>query len=206
MTLELTGPAGLDRLDEVDRPHPRRYTRPQARPRQPAHPGPDLTGHGVAEPDLDFQEFCRRSNLPRSERSWDLFAGECYGAAKPMSRLMGRATRSDTASRGHMHNACPCQPAGVQQTGRPDAVPGAVVTGTPTRKKVSRRISGACGTRVAMWYRFLADGYSNSALTVSMRSCRPMLAQAWLATFQRRVRVMPGVSSRARRTSIHPME
>ena len=30
----------------------------------------------VAEPDLDFREFCRRSKLPRSERSWDLFAAE----------------------------------------------------------------------------------------------------------------------------------
>ena len=32
----------------------------------------------VAEPDLDFREFCRRSNLPQSQRSWDLFAGERY--------------------------------------------------------------------------------------------------------------------------------
>ena len=32
----------------------------------------------VAEPDLDFREFCRRSKLPRSERSWDLFAAERY--------------------------------------------------------------------------------------------------------------------------------
>jgi hypothetical protein len=30
----------------------------------------------VAEPDLDFREFCRRSKLPQSERSWDLFAAE----------------------------------------------------------------------------------------------------------------------------------
>ena len=27
---------------------------------------------------LDFREFCRRSKLPRSERSWDLFAAERY--------------------------------------------------------------------------------------------------------------------------------
>ena len=26
----------------------------------------------AAEPDLDFREFCRRSKLPQSERSWDL--------------------------------------------------------------------------------------------------------------------------------------
>ena len=32
----------------------------------------------VAEPDLDFREFCRRSKLPQSERSRDLFAGERY--------------------------------------------------------------------------------------------------------------------------------
>ena len=32
----------------------------------------------VAEPDLDFREFCRRGKLPQSERSWDLFAAECY--------------------------------------------------------------------------------------------------------------------------------
>jgi hypothetical protein len=31
---------------------------------------------GVAEPDLDFREFCRRNRLPRSERSWDLFVDE----------------------------------------------------------------------------------------------------------------------------------
>ena len=28
-------------------------------------------------PDLGFREFCRRSKLPRSERSWDLFAAGC---------------------------------------------------------------------------------------------------------------------------------
>ena len=44
---------------------------------------PRLTGGAerrrrVAEPDLDFREFCRRSKLPRSERSWDLFAAERY--------------------------------------------------------------------------------------------------------------------------------
>ena len=32
----------------------------------------------VAEPDLDFREFCRRGKLPQSERSWDLFAAERY--------------------------------------------------------------------------------------------------------------------------------
>ena len=32
----------------------------------------------VAEPDLDFREFCRRSKLLQSERSWDLFAAERY--------------------------------------------------------------------------------------------------------------------------------
>jgi hypothetical protein len=32
----------------------------------------------VAEPDLDFREFCRRSKLPQSERSWNLFAAERY--------------------------------------------------------------------------------------------------------------------------------
>ena len=32
----------------------------------------------AAEPDLDFREFCRRSKLPRSERSRDLFAAERY--------------------------------------------------------------------------------------------------------------------------------
>jgi hypothetical protein len=34
--------------------------------------------HRGAEPDLDFREFCRRGKLPRSERSWDLFAAERY--------------------------------------------------------------------------------------------------------------------------------
>jgi hypothetical protein len=32
----------------------------------------------VAEPDLDFREFCRRSKRPQSEPSWDLFAAERY--------------------------------------------------------------------------------------------------------------------------------
>ena len=32
----------------------------------------------VAEPDLDSREFCRRSKLPQSERSWNLFAADCY--------------------------------------------------------------------------------------------------------------------------------
>jgi hypothetical protein len=32
----------------------------------------------VAEPDLDFREFCRRSNLPQSGHSWDLFPGGRY--------------------------------------------------------------------------------------------------------------------------------
>jgi hypothetical protein len=36
----------------------------------------------VAEPDLDFREFCRRNRLPRPERSWDLFAAERYPARR----------------------------------------------------------------------------------------------------------------------------
>ena len=32
----------------------------------------------ATEPDLDFREFCRRSKLPQSGRSWDLFAAERY--------------------------------------------------------------------------------------------------------------------------------
>jgi hypothetical protein len=32
----------------------------------------------AAEPDLDFREFCRRSKLPQSGRSLDLFAAERY--------------------------------------------------------------------------------------------------------------------------------
>jgi hypothetical protein len=32
----------------------------------------------AAGSDLDFREFCRRSKLPQSERSWDLFATERY--------------------------------------------------------------------------------------------------------------------------------
>ena len=36
----------------------------------------------VAEPNLDFREFCHRSKLPRSERSWDLFAAERYRRGK----------------------------------------------------------------------------------------------------------------------------
>ena len=33
----------------------------------------------VAEPDLDFREFCRHNKVPQSERSWDLFAAERHG-------------------------------------------------------------------------------------------------------------------------------
>jgi hypothetical protein len=84
----------------------------------------------VAEPDLDFREFCRRSKLSQSERSWDLFAAERYRrAAKPTSRHMRRATRSGTASRDRAHDPCPRR--GVQQTDRPNVVPGTVVTDTP---------------------------------------------------------------------------
>jgi hypothetical protein len=50
----------------------------------------------VAEPDLDFGEFCRRSKLPRSERSWDMFAAERYRRGEPMSRPMRRTTRFGT--------------------------------------------------------------------------------------------------------------
>ena len=32
----------------------------------------------LAEPDLEFRAFCRRSKLPQTERSWDLFAAERY--------------------------------------------------------------------------------------------------------------------------------
>ncbi len=32
----------------------------------------------MAEPDLDFREFCRRSKLPQSERSRGPFAAERY--------------------------------------------------------------------------------------------------------------------------------
>jgi hypothetical protein len=59
----------------------------------------------AAEPDLDFREFCRRSKLPRSERSWDLFAAErCRRGEKPTPPPMRRATRSGTASRGRTHD------------------------------------------------------------------------------------------------------
>jgi hypothetical protein len=47
----------------------------------------------VAEPDLDFREFCRRSKLPQSERSWDLFAAERY--------LRGETDIHQTIVRGH---------------------------------------------------------------------------------------------------------
>jgi hypothetical protein len=57
-----------------------------ARARRVADPGAAAVGpdrraerrRRVAEPDLDFREFCRRNKLPQSERSWDLFAGERY--------------------------------------------------------------------------------------------------------------------------------
>jgi hypothetical protein len=32
----------------------------------------------IVQQQLDFREFCRRSKLPQSERSWDLFAAERY--------------------------------------------------------------------------------------------------------------------------------
>jgi hypothetical protein len=38
---------------------------------------PDRRAGRRRGPDLGFREFCRRSELPRSERSWDLFAAEC---------------------------------------------------------------------------------------------------------------------------------
>ena len=46
-----------------------------------------------AKPDLDFREFCRRSKLPQSERSWDLLAAERYRRGEPAPRLMRRTTR-----------------------------------------------------------------------------------------------------------------
>jgi len=52
-------------------------------------------------------------------------------AAKPTFRPIRHTTRSGTTSRARTHDPCPCN--GVQQTGRPKAVPGAVLTGTPIR-------------------------------------------------------------------------
>ena len=40
-----------------------------------AHRGGGVSG---CHRGLDFREFCRRSKLPRSERSWNLFAAERY--------------------------------------------------------------------------------------------------------------------------------
>ena len=51
---------------------------PTSAQRPPALIGGLNASGRVAEPDLDFRDFCRRSKLPQSERSWDLFAAERY--------------------------------------------------------------------------------------------------------------------------------
>ena len=88
----------------------------------------------VAEPDLDFREFCRRSKMPRSERSWDLFAAERYRRGETNIP----SYEADNPFRRHQQGALHIIPAltsGVQQTRRPSVLPGAVVTGTPDRSR-----------------------------------------------------------------------
>jgi hypothetical protein len=86
----------------------------------------------AAEPDLDFREFCRRSKLPRSERSWDLFAAERYrrGETGIPSHEAYNPFRHRQPAR--THSAVPGSR--VQQTGRFNAVPGTVLTDTPSRR------------------------------------------------------------------------
>src|SRR5262249_15390729 len=51
-----------------------------------------------------------------------------------------------------------------------------------------------------------AARYSNSPLTFSIRSARPILAHAPRARSQRCALAVPGLSRRASRTSVHPVE
>ena len=61
----------------------------------------------AAEPDLDFREFCRRSKLPQSERSWDRFAAERYRRGETGIHSYQAYNRSVTASRASTHSTLP---------------------------------------------------------------------------------------------------
>jgi hypothetical protein len=69
----------------------------------------------VAEPDLDFREFCRRSKVPQSERSWDLFAAERYQRGETDIPSYETYNPFRHRQRDRMRDSCPCR--GVQQTG-----------------------------------------------------------------------------------------
>jgi hypothetical protein len=85
----------------------------------------------VAEPDLDFREFCRRSKLPQSERSWDLFAAERYRRGETDIPSSEACNPFRHRQQGAVH-MIPAPAGGVQQTGRPKAVRRAVITSTPS--------------------------------------------------------------------------
>src|SRR5208282_3291099 len=94
----------------------------------------------VAEPDLDFREFCAAASCLSPSAPGTCSPLNATDAARPTSRPIRRTTRSGTASRGRMHDPCPCR--GVQQTERPNVLPGAVVTGTPIPISALLRSSG----------------------------------------------------------------
>jgi hypothetical protein len=64
----------------------------------------------AAEPDLDFREFCRRSKLPQSERSWDLFAAERYRRGETGIRSYEGVQPVPSPPAGPVHIA-PCREA-----------------------------------------------------------------------------------------------
>jgi len=86
----------------------------------------------VAEPGLDFREFCRRSKLPASsipqlERAWDAWRAERYQRGE-ISQRPGY-TASPFRPRWRPSPATTHTRA-VQEAGRPNAVHDTVVTGT----------------------------------------------------------------------------
>ena len=76
----------------------------------------------VAEPDLDFREFCRRSKLPLLRPAPGAQLGRLAGRALP-AREYSAHDPATPATRSGCADDHPCRSAhqGVQETGRPDA-------------------------------------------------------------------------------------
>ena len=107
----------------------------------------------VAEPDLDFREFCRRSKLPQSERSWDLFAAERYRRGETDIPSYEAYNPFRHRQQGRTHSTLPA--GRVQQTGRPNAVPDTVLTGTPLSEahveNIRRKLQVHSRAQIAAW-------------------------------------------------------
>jgi len=101
----------------------------------------------VAEPDLDFREFCRRQKVPASsERSWDAYEAERYRRGERHPSRLHREPVPYRPPAGVTHSGAETAPVlfpcgssvrqqDVQQSGHFGGVHGVVLTDTPKPRR-----------------------------------------------------------------------